>query len=169
MALIQHTYFPRSLFDTDYWFRPLDVGLNSFGPTTLDIFDPFDDLDRMLGRNLKWLALPEEFIKPLQPRVPRKYRIKVDCRGFKPDSIKTEIQENKLIVSGDEGEKKDKEDFTVKQFRRTYELPKHAQTDKMVSFMTSNGNLIVEIPLDKEAKGEISFVSEMPKVSDDGK
>lgn len=43
MSLIQHGLFPRSMFDTDYWYRPqsLTVGLPT---STLDIFDPFDEL-----------------------------------------------------------------------------------------------------------------------------
>ena len=46
MSLIQHSLFPRSMLDMDTWFRP-----------TLDVFDPFDELDTMLGRNLGFYLL----------------------------------------------------------------------------------------------------------------
>jgi hypothetical protein len=43
MAIIRHSFLPRSMFDMDSWFRP-----------TSDLFDPFDEMDHMLGRNLEW-------------------------------------------------------------------------------------------------------------------
>ena len=40
MSLIPTSFFPRSMFDMDYWMRPtMDIG-----PSTLDVFDPFDEL-----------------------------------------------------------------------------------------------------------------------------
>lgn len=152
MALIRHTFLPRSMFDMDYWYRPASLGI---GPSTLDIFDPFDDLDRALGRNLLWLDRPTDLLSsllPSEPKIPKKYRVTLDVSGFSPNSIKTEIKENKLVVSGSEGAKHDTSDYSVREFRKTYELPKNAETDKMVSFVASNGQLVVEVPLKREAK-----------------
>jgi hypothetical protein len=44
MALLPHSFFPRSSFDTNQWLRPFDSGLS-----TMDLFDPFDELDQTLG------------------------------------------------------------------------------------------------------------------------
>jgi hypothetical protein len=93
---------------------------------------------------------------PLLPKVPQKYRITVDCLGFKPESIKTKIEHHKLFVTGREDEvggkeKDDKENFSFREFRKSFELPKGAETDKLVSFMTKNGELIIEMPV-KESK-----------------
>ncbi|CAF1132482.1 unnamed protein product, partial [Brachionus calyciflorus] len=44
MSLIPHR-FPRSMFEMDFWSRPEHLGL---GPSTLDLFDPFDELDHMM-------------------------------------------------------------------------------------------------------------------------
>lgn len=163
MSLIRHTFFPRSAFDMDYWLRPD----NSLGTTTLDIFDPFDDLDRVLGRNLMWLDVPD-MLKTIaqQPRVPKKHRITVNCRGFNANSIKTQVSEDKtkLVVTGKEGSpaKHGDEDYTLRELRRTYKLPKKVETDKMVSFMTSNEHLVIEMPLKRDEKED-----ESPRLVDD--
>lgn len=73
MALIPHNLFPRSAFDMDQWFRPSHLGHH--GPSTLDLFDPFDELDHTIANNLQWLSKPEFMAPVLFPRVPQKYRI----------------------------------------------------------------------------------------------
>lgn len=144
MALIPHNIFPRSMFDMDQWFHP---NHKHQGPSTLDLFDPFDELDHMIGRNMEWLNKPEFMNFPLMPRVPQKYRIVVDCHGYQPKSIKTEINGQRLTVVGNEEVKHDGEDFSVKQFKRTYVLPENCESDKMASFMTKHGQLVIEMPL----------------------
>jgi len=116
--------------------------------TTLDLFDPFDELDHTISRNLQWLNKPE-FLQPfpLMPRVPQKYRISVDCAGYNPKSIKTEVKDFKLVVWAREEVKHEGEDFSIKEFKKTYQLPEHAEVEKLVSFMTSNGQLVIEVPL----------------------
>lgn len=138
MSLVSHSFLPRSMFDMDTWF-----------PTTLENFDPFDELDHLLGRNIEWLTRPG-FLEPMPPKIPRKYRVTVDCVGYTPGSIKTNINEGNLIVSGKE-EFKDKDgDFSTKEFKKTYKLPSNAETDKLVSFVTRHGKLVVEVPLKAE-------------------
>lgn len=133
------------MFDMDQWFHP---GQHQGHPTTLDLFDPFDELDHMIGRNLEWLSKPEFMQMPLMPRVPQKYRIVVDCHGYQPKSIKTEVHGDRLTVTGHEEVKHEgSDDFSVKQFKRTYRIPSHAESDKMVSFMTRHGQLVIEMPL----------------------
>jgi len=146
MSLIPHAFFPRSMFDMDQWFvKPQ----NYFGPSnTLDLFDPFDELDSTIGRNLQWLNKPEFLpLMPVIPKVPQKYRIIVDCIGYNPKSIKTDVKDFKLTVYGREEVKHEGDDFSVKEFKKTYKLPEHAECDKLVSFMTSNGQLVIEVPL----------------------
>lgn len=107
----------------------------------------------MISRNLNWLSRPE-FLNymPLFPKVPQKYRISIDCSGFSPKSIKTDLKGNKLVVHGQEESKVEgTHDYSKREFRKTFDLPANAEHDKMVSFMTGNGNLIVELPL-KETK-----------------
>ena len=100
-----------------------------------------------LARNFHWINKPE-FLKQFQTstRVPQKYRVVVDCAGYEPKSIKTEISGRKLTVTGREEYKTGTDDFSTKEFKKAYDLPTHAETDKMVSFMTPYGNLIIEFP-----------------------
>lgn len=145
MALIPHTFLPRSLFDMDSWFKPAHHPQGA--PSTLDVFDPFDELDRTMGRNMQWLHKPAFLnIDPFRaPKVPQKYRINLDCRGYTPKSIKTEIKDGKLFVKGSEGHRKDG-DFALREFHKTYTLPDEVDAEKLVSFMTTNGHLVIEIP-----------------------
>jgi len=145
----------------DLWTRPAS---SDFGPSSLDLFDPFDKLDQMVGRNLDWLVKPTFFNQQLA----EKFRVTLDCAGYKSESIKTEIKDGFLVVSGSEGEKKSNEidDYSIKQFKKKYRVPENAETNKFVSFMTSNGRLVVEIPLrNSEDRSHDLF----PKFSEDKK
>lgn len=162
MSLIEHKFFPRSMFDYDTWNRPLSAAFEPL--TTLDLFDPFDDLDNVLARNMAWINQPDFLRQVAVPRVPHKYRVTADCFGYKPDAIKTEILDGKLVVSGKEGDagRDEHSDYSFKEFKRTYTLPNNLETDKMVSFITKDGKLVVEIPF-KEEKKESLF----PSVAED--
>lgn len=145
MALLPHGIFPRSMFDMDKWIH----SHTPKGLTTLDLFDPFDELDHMVSRNLNWLSRPESLIQSMMlPKVPQKYRISVDVHGFSPQSIRTEVVGNKLTVHGQEEHIIDgTQDYTKREIRKTFELPPNAESDKLVSFVTKHGHLIIEVPL----------------------
>jgi HSP20 family molecular chaperone IbpA len=144
------------------------------GLGTLDIFDPFDELDRTLGRNLMWLDVPDvlraSIMPPQQPRVPRKYRIQVHCEGFSPQSVKTELSDDKkqLIVHAKEGAApaSDKANYTLREFRRTYKLPDNVDTDQLVSFMTSNKRLVIEMPIKERKLEQAPQEDLLPRITD---
>ena len=117
MSLIQPTIFPRSVMDMDLWNRPLDMNMNLsplspvspltklrdpfdvFGPTSLDLFDPFSELDRLMSRNISWLTEPSILPPRLtQSLAPQKYRITLDCSGFSESSIKTTVKGEHFIL-----------------------------------------------------------------------
>ena len=154
MSLIRHSFLPRSMFDMDSWFLP-----------TLDTFDPFDELDHMMGRNLEWLTIPS-MLQIRQPKVPRKYRISLNCAGYNPKSIKTEIKDGNLCVNGKEEQKDENGDYSTKEFRKTYTLPENAENDKLVSFVTKQGQLVVEIPLKIEEQQKGTSDDLFPKIVD---
>jgi len=152
MSLVPHTVFPRSMFDMDLWHRPFD-----WGPRALDVFDPFDDLDMQMNSAVNWVSRPSFLRDPsAQPTVPQKYRVTVECAGFNPQSIKTEIRGDKLVVSGCEGGKgaSTDDDYHERSFKKTFKLPQHSEPDKMTSFMTSRGTLVVDIPYKMDASGQ---------------
>jgi len=153
MALVPHTFFPRRDFDTDLWHRPQETG-----PRALDVFDPFDELDMQLNSMVNWLERPPAQIMP-QPKVPQKYRVTMECAGFDTKSIKCEIVAgDKLVVTcteGDEFKSGSEEDHWHCSFKRTFELPKLTLLDaeKMTSFMTSQGTLVIDIPYRMDESG----------------
>jgi HSP20 family molecular chaperone IbpA len=145
------------MLEMDNWFRP-----------SLDIFDPFDELDNMIGRNLHWLSRPSFMLERKRPRVPEKYRITVNCAGYKPESIKTEVKDNKLVVSGiEEFKDKDSDDFSKKEFKKSYKLPENAEVDKLSSFVAGK-HLVVEVPLKQKEAEKIEEEQEdcFPKIVD---
>lgn len=153
MSLIPHSFFPRSMFDMDVWHRPRIHDIS-----TLDLFDPFDELDHTVSRNLSWIDRPHFVTSSLtqaqpQPRVADRYRITIDCSGYNPKSIATKVSEDKskLIVTAKDGEvKADGDDYSVREFKKTYSLPGNVETEKLTSFLTSNGNLVIEMPIKRE-------------------
>lgn len=164
MSLLPYTFFPRSMFDMDFFHRPYGFGYS--GPTTLDLFDPFDEVDQLIARNFQWINKPE-FLQQFQttyPRIPQKYRVVVDCAGYDPKSIKTDVSGRKLTVTGREDYKTNPEDYSTKEFKKTYELPAHCESDKLVSFMTPYGNLVIEFPL-KETSTQMN-ADLFPKIVD---
>lgn len=134
MSLIPHGFFPRSNFDVDKFFHH-----------TMDNFDAFDELDHLVGRDMHWLTKPA-FLQPQVPKVPEKYRITVDCPGFNPKSLQIEYKNGKLYVHGREETKNDDEDYSVREFKKTYKLPDNAEVDKLASFY-AGGHLVIEVPL----------------------
>lgn len=145
MSLIRHGFLPRSMYEMDNWFRP-----------TLDVFDPFDDFDRMLCKNLEWLTVPT-FMQPLvqhRPKIPNKYRITVDCHGYNPKSLKTEFKDGKLVVSGREEQRHDESgDYSTKEFKKSFKLPENAEHEKLASFVAGH-HLVIEVPLKLEEQAE---------------
>lgn len=177
MSLIQPSLFPRSMFNWNNWWKTPrfggmgdfgPFGLESFGPSTLDVFDPFDELDRTMGRNMMWLTQPDWMtdLALMGPRVPEKHRITLDVTGFDPNSIKTEIKDNnKLIVTGREGEPSVSGDYSLKEFRKTYNLPNNVDNSKLVSFVTGDGSLVVEFPFKREERTTSDL---LPRIVDAG-
>jgi len=189
MSLIPYSMFPRRMFDMDTWMTPswgggfggssglgLDRGGGGFGglgssllPSTLDLFDPFDELDRTMSRNLRWIDRPESLLSAIAPVVPHKYRISVDCAGFNSDNIKTEIKQKDgdqyLHVHGREEQgTKGADDYTKKVLRKSYKLPNNIQLDQMASFMAPGGNFIVEFPIKQEDR--TSMQGMLPQIVD---
>lgn len=147
--------------DMNEWFRT-----NKYSATMLDLFDSFDELDNMMGKNFYWINQPEymQHIR-LIPKVPQKYRITLDCsgieiffsiyfsinvlcfiKGYNPNSITTEFIGRTLVVSGHEEHRHSDEEYSLKEFRKKFEVPENTEFDNLASFMTPAGSLIIELP-----------------------
>lgn len=153
MRQLNHRFYPGSVLAASL-------------PYELAIFNPFDN-NNDAGTNLIVLDEPISLMshllgQPITPKRPaQKHRIRIDLLGLSPKSVKTEISEDKskLVVNAKEGERKenDDEDYYVRELRRTFKLPSNVDADKMTSFVTRNGEFVIDFPLKQE--------EEKPKVA----
>jgi hypothetical protein len=68
MSLIPHSIFPRRMMDLNSWMAPLKSDWSA--ATTLDLFDPFDELDTLMSQDIDWISKPE--FLPIKPDVQQK-------------------------------------------------------------------------------------------------
>ncbi|CAF1028601.1 unnamed protein product [Adineta ricciae] len=137
--------FPRHLFDFE----------NFFGPS-LDLFDPFDEVDLASHRMqsaLQWLQDPPRLQRELCPVTGHKkrahtdkFRVTLDVTGYKPEDLSVKVVGRKLFIDGKQ-EFREGEDFSTKEMRKTYDIPENASFEHMTSFLTAKGTLVVEFPL----------------------
>lgn len=156
--------FPRQLFDFD----------NFFG-RSLDLFDPFDEVDLASDRMqsaLQWLQDPPRLQQELCPVTGHKkrphtdkFRVTLDVHGYKPEDLSVKVVGRKLFIEGKQ-ELRDGEDFSVREMRKTYDIPENASFEHMTSFLTSKGTLVVEFPLVTETKQRDDHQHQLQHVGD---
>jgi len=149
MSLVNLSSFPRSKFNSDSSSWNNYSATHKVGPTSLDLFDSYDQLDHTVSYNLHWLSKPDFMPRFVMPQVLQKYRIVCDIKGFNPGSVKTEFTTlgYHVVVHAKEDARMDDGDFFKKELKRTFDYPKEAITDKMVCFVTGHGQLVIEFPL----------------------
>lgn len=97
--------------------------------TQLDLFDPFDSLDRAINKNIYFFPSNKPYnIVSDQPKHPETYRVTFDCTDYNKLSVNTEVVNNKLIIWANESIA-DKsvqvaEDYYHKKFKKTLHLPR---------------------------------------------
>lgn len=104
------------------------------------------------------------FSNPLVGLASNNLRITLDCSGYSPKSIKTDVIGNKITVTAKEEDRQSNDNYTIKEFKRSYDLPKNADIEKLQSFISPAGQLFIEVPVKLPKYDEA-----MPKISDDGK
>jgi len=159
--------FPRQRFDFD----------NFFGPS-LDLFDPFDEVDlasHRMQNALQWLQDPPRLQRELCPVTGHKkrphsdkFRVTLDVTGYKPEDLAVKVVGRKLYIDGKQ-EFRDGEDFAVKEMRKAYDLPENATLEHMTSFLTAKGTLVVEFPLLTQAKERDDHQHQLKKYGDNVK
>jgi len=160
-------HFPRNLFDFE----------NFFGPS-LDLFDPFDEVDlasHRMQNALQWLQDPPRLQRELCPVTGHKkrphsdkFRVTLDVTGYKPEDLAVKVVGRKLYIDGKQ-EFRDGEDFAVKEMRKAYDLPENATLEHMTSFLTAKGTLVVEFPLLTQAKERDDHQHQLKKYGDNVK
>jgi HSP20 family molecular chaperone IbpA len=156
--------FPRHLFDFE----------NFLGPS-LDLFDPFDEIDlasHRMQNALQWLQDPPRLQRELCPVTGHKkrphsdkFRVTLDVTGYKPEDLSVKVVGRKLFIDGKQ-EFRDAEDFSVKEMRKTYDLPENASLEHMTSFLTAKGTLVVEFPLVTQVKERDDHMHQLQQLGD---
>lgn len=81
---------------------------------------------------------------------PRNHKLTVDVTGFRPDSVKAHVQNNKLIVTAKE-EERTGGDYSLRELRKTIDLPANADGQRLTS-QVRGGTLHIEVPLRSEQR-----------------
>jgi HSP20 family molecular chaperone IbpA len=63
---------------------------------------------------------------PILPALAEKFRVQLNVAGFNPETIKTRVDGRKVIVEAKQEERQADGDFSVREIRKSYELPEHA-------------------------------------------
>ncbi|UJR38663.1 hypothetical protein I4U23_031329 [Adineta vaga] len=79
-----------------------------------------------------------------------KFCIHLSVNGFDRETIKTKIDGGKVVVEANQEDRQDDGDFYIRQFKKSYDLPKQADITKMNSHITLDNVLVVEVPFQTE-------------------
>jgi len=148
-------------------YRLLDDPFDRFFGDQLDFFDPWRDLDTfptalsIKPNAFRWVNQPPRLTHSsqngnhthsLQPTTPtphsEKFRVQLNVAGFNPETIKTKVEGRKVIVEAKQEDRQPDGDYHIRELRKTYELPEHANANHLASYVTPNNMLVVEVPIE---------------------
>ncbi|CAF0899848.1 unnamed protein product [Adineta steineri] len=81
------------------------------------------------------------------PALSEKFRVQLNVDGFTPESIKTRVEGRKVIVEAKQEDRQGDGNYSIREIRKTYDLPEHADANNLASFVTPNNMLVVEVPV----------------------
>ncbi|CAF0724197.1 unnamed protein product [Adineta ricciae] len=84
---------------------------------------------------------------PSLPALSEKFRVQLNVAGFNPDTIRTHVEGRKVIVEAKEEDRQASGDYSLREIRKTYDLPEHADSSNLASFVTPNNMLVIEVPI----------------------
>ncbi|CAF3436613.1 unnamed protein product [Rotaria sp. Silwood1] len=76
-----------------------------------------------------------------------KYRVQLNIAGFNPETITTKVEGRKVIVEAKQEDRQPNGDYTIRELRKTYELPEHVDTKRLASYVTPNNMLVIKVPI----------------------
>jgi HSP20 family molecular chaperone IbpA len=147
-------------------YRVFDDPFDRFFGDQLDFFDPWNDFDTFptafstRPNAFRWVNAPPRLThsssngqdsQSLQPTSPapqsEKFRVQLNVAGFNPETVKTRVEGRKVIVEAKQEDRQPDGDFNIREIRKTYELPEHADSANLASFVTPNNMLVIEVPV----------------------
>ncbi|CAF3859103.1 unnamed protein product [Rotaria sp. Silwood2] len=132
---------------------------DNFG-NDFELFDPWTNINSSAPISFRWINQPklkkehkDKVAPALQiPTYGERFRVKLDIADFDPETIKTTIEGRLLIIEAKKKHHHSNSENTKEQ--KIYDLPEtvyeHAgemYADHLVSYVTPNNLLIVDIPL----------------------
>jgi len=76
-----------------------------------------------------------------------KFRVQLNVAGFNPDTIRTHVEGRKVIVEAKQEDRANGGDYSLREIRKTYDLPEYADSSNLASFVTPNNMLVIEVPI----------------------
>jgi len=143
-------------------YRVLDDPFDRFFGDQLDFFDPWRDFDTfptaltIRPYAFRWVNQPQRLThnnknaQPSSSSAPHaeKFRVQLNVAGFNPETINTKVEGRKVIVEAKQEERQSDGDFHIRQLRKSYDLPEHADTHRLASYVTPNNMLVIEVPIE---------------------
>jgi HSP20 family molecular chaperone IbpA len=147
-------------------YRVFDDPFDRFFGDQLDFFDPWRDFDTfptalsIQPNAFRWIDEPLRLTHSTShaqnggshqhsSRTPHaeKFRVQLNVAGFNPETIKTRVEGRKVIVEAKQEDRQPDGDYNIREIRKTYELPEHADANRMASYVTPNNMFIIEVPI----------------------
>jgi len=142
-------------------YRHVDDPFDRFFGDQLDFFDPWRDFDTfptalaIRPNAFRWVNQPQRLThsasRSVEPTSPtphaEKFRVQVNVAGFNPETINTKVEGRKVIVEAKQEDRQPDGDFNIRQLRKTYDLPEHADASRLASYITPNNMLVIEVPI----------------------
>jgi HSP20 family molecular chaperone IbpA len=127
----------------------------------LDFFDPWRDFDTfptaltIRPNSFRWVNQPQQSThshtntepKSSAPPHSEKFRVQLNVAGFNPATIKTRVEGRKIIVEAKQEDRQPDGDYQIREIRKSYELPQHADANRLASYVTPNNLLVIEAPI----------------------
>jgi HSP20 family molecular chaperone IbpA len=120
-------------------YRLFDDPFDRFFGDQLDLFDPWRDFDTFptalaISPNaFRWVNQPQQLTNSRSNPEPtssaphsEKFRVLLNVAGFNPETIKTKVEGRKVIVEAKQEDRQGEGDYSIREIRKTYELPQHA-------------------------------------------
>jgi HSP20 family molecular chaperone IbpA len=147
-------------------YRLFDDPFDRFFGDQLDFFDPWRDFDTFptalstQPNAFRWVNEPLRLTHSkshaqnggshqhsLRAPNAEKFRVQLNVAGFNPETIKTRVEGRKVIVEAKQEDRQPDGDYNIREIRKTYELPEHADANRMASYVTPNNMFVIEVPI----------------------
>jgi HSP20 family molecular chaperone IbpA len=142
-------------------YRVYDDPFDRFFGDQLDLFDPWRDLDTfptalaIQPNAFRWVDQPQRLTsqhhRHAQPTSAtphaEKFRVQLNVAGFNPETINTKVEGRKVFIEAKQEDRQPDGDYNIRQLRKSYDLPEHADASRMASYITPNNMFVIEVPI----------------------